>query len=259
MRKSTSSSQATPENSWAETHRYITSLYAETDKKFAKTDKKFKETGKLIKENALSMKIAGKRTDKLIEEIKKIMKETALSMKDTDRRMKETDRRMKETDRIIKENALSMKETDRQMKELQKELSGFGQSQGSFAEEYFYNSFKKGEKNFFGKRFDDIQKNVKGRLKDLKDEYDIVLYNSNSVAIVEVKFKVKKDHIASIIKKAGTFKTIYPYYKDFNIYLGLASLVFPAHLEQECINTGIAIIKQVGDNVIINDAHLKAF
>ena len=220
MKNSTSYSQATPENSWAELHRYLRELHAETEKQRKESDKRFKRTEKLMKENALSRK---------------------------------------EIDRLIKENALSMKETDRQMKELQKELSGFGQSQGSFAEEYFYNSFKKGEKNFFGKRFDDIQKNVKGRLKDLKDEYDIVLYNSNSVAIVEVKFKVKKDHIASIIKKAGTFKTIYPYYKDFNIYLGLASLVFPAHLEQECINTGIAIIKQVGDNVIINDAHLKAF
>jgi len=178
----------------------------------------------------------------------------------------ETDKRFKRTEKIIKENALSMKdtdermkETDRRMKELQKELSGFGQSQGSFAEEYFYNSFKKGEKNFFGKKFDDIAKNVKVRLKDLQDEYDIVLYNSDSVAIVEVKFKVKKDHIESIIKKAATFKVLHPYYKDFNIYLGLASLVFPAHLEQECIKKGIAIIKQVGDSVIINDAHLKVF
>ena len=220
MKKSTTYSQVAFEGSGAELYRYVMSLFAETDKRFKRTEQ--------------------------------IIKENALSMKDTDRRFKETALSMKETDK-------QMKETDRRMKELQKELSGFGQSQGSFAEEYFYNSFKKGEKNFFGKKFDDIAKNVKVRLRDLQDEYDIVLYNSDSVAIVEVKFKVKKDHIESIIKKAATFKVLHPYYKDFNIYLGLASLVFPAHLEQECIKKGIAIIKQVGDSVIINDAHLKVF
>jgi hypothetical protein len=32
-------------------------------------------------------------------------------------------------------------------------------------------------------------------------------------------------------------------------------MAFYSELEQECINQGIAIIKQVGENVIINDAH----
>ena len=176
-----------------------------------------------------------------------------------DEKFAETDNGFKEIKELMKETDREMKETDRRMKELQKELSGLGQSQGSFAEEYFYNSFEKKEKNFFGKKFDDIEKNVKGRLGNLKDEYDIVLYNSDSVAIIEVKFKVRKDHIENLIKKAETFKMLYSYYKDFNIYLGLASLVFPPHLEQECIEKGIAVIKQVGDMVIINDEHLKVF
>jgi hypothetical protein len=36
-------------------------------------------------------------------------------------------------------------------------------------------------------------------------------------------------------------------------------LSFYPDLEQECTNQGIAIIKQVGDTVVINDAHLKVF
>ena len=48
-------------------------------------------------------------------------------------------------------------------------------------------------------------------------------------------------------------------YKDFKIYLGLASMSFYSELEQECINQGVAVIKQVGDiEVIIND-NLKVF
>jgi hypothetical protein len=39
----------------------------------------------------------------------------------------------------------------------------------------------------------------------------------------------------------------------------LASLSFYPELEQECIAEGIAVIKQVGDKVIINDSGLKVF
>jgi len=60
-------------------------------------------------------------------------------------------------------------------------------------------------------------------------------------------------------QKAETFRILCPDYADFNIYLGFASLSFYKELEQECINQGIAIIKQVGDTVVINDEHLKVY
>ena len=204
------------------------------------------------------------------ESVWAILQETAKSQKESDKQRKEnerilnekfaeTDRLIKETAKEMKETARSQKETDRQMKELRKQLGGIGDSQGSFAEEYFFNSFKKRKKTFFGKKFDDIDKNLKGRLKDLKAEYDIVLYNSDSVAIIEVKFKVREEHIEKLIKKAETFRIIYPYYKDFNVYLGLASMVFPADLEEDCRKEGIAVIKQVGDMVVIHDENLRVF
>jgi hypothetical protein len=34
---------------------------------------------------------------------------------------------------------------------------------------------------------------------------------------------------------------------------------FYPELEQKCINEGIAVIKQVGDTVVINDTNLKAY
>jgi hypothetical protein len=36
-------------------------------------------------------------------------------------------------------------------------------------------------------------------------------------------------------------------------------MAFYPELEQECIDQGIAIIKQVGDMVIIKDEHLRVF
>ena len=165
----------------------------------------------------------------------------------------------RETDRIIKETAQSQKETDRQIKELQKTVGGITNNQGSFAEEYFFNSFEKGKKNFFGEKFDEVVKNLSSFWQGLKDEYDIVLYNHASVAIIEVKYKAHLNDIPTVLKKAETFRILYPHYKDFKIYLGLASMSFYPELEQECTEQGIAVIKQVGDTVVINDTNLKTF
>ena len=174
----------------------------------------------------------------LLQEVARSQQETALKMKETDRQMQETDRRMKE---------------------LQKTVGGITNNQGSFAEEYFFNSFENGGKNFFGEKFDKIKSRLTNFWQGLEDEYDIVLYNHASVAIIEVKYKAHLNDIPEVLKKAETFRILFPNYKDFKIYLGLASMSFYKELEQECTNQGIAVIKQVGDKVVINDKHLKTF
>jgi len=85
------------------------------------------------------------------------------------------------------------------------------------------------------------------------------MINGHSVGIVEVKFKAHKNDIPKVLKKAGTFRVNFPKYTRHRVYLGLASMSFYPELEAECIKQGIAIIKQVGETVVINDAHLKAF
>jgi hypothetical protein len=152
-----------------------------------------------------------------------------------------------------------LQETAQQIKELQKTVGGISNNQGSFAEEYFFNSFENGKRNFFGEKFDDIVKNLTHFWQGLKDEYDIVLYNHTSVAIIEVKYKAHVSDIHAVLKKAETFRILFPNYKDFKIYLGFASMSFYKELEQECIKQGIAVIKQVGDAVVINDKNLKVF
>ena len=153
----------------------------------------------------------------------------------------------------------SQKETDRQIKKVKETLGSWANNHGTFAEEYFFNSFEQGKQNFFGEKFDEIEKNLKNRRQGLRDEYDIVLFNHTSVALIEVKYKAHVNNIPEVLKKAETFRILYPDYKDFRIYLGLASMSFYPELEEECINTGIAIIKQVGDTVVINDKHLKVY
>jgi hypothetical protein len=215
-------------------------------------------------ENTLNMQPATPETVwAILQEVAKSQKETDRRMQETDRLMqetgRETDRRMKETDHRMKETDRRMQETDRRMKELQKAIGGMANNQGSFAEEYFFNSFENGQKNFFGEKFDEISKQLKNRWQGIEDEFDIVLYNHTSVAIIEIKYKAHVNDIPSVLKKSETFRKLFPAYKDFKVYLGLASMSFYPELEQACINEGIAVIKQVGDTVVINDKYLKVF
>ena len=168
----------------------------------------------------------------------------------------ESDRLRQESERLRQENE---RKFDEQMKKMREEIGYIGESQGSFAEEYFFDSFEKGEKNFFGKKFDAIGRNLNLACESVNGECDIVLYNKDAVAIIEVKFKARKKHIKELLKKVEIFKMQFPCYKDFNIYLGLASMIFPSNVKQGCLEKGIAVIKQVGDKVVIIDEGLKAF
>jgi len=198
-----------------------------------------------------------KMTTKNLPKLKPVSFETLrATIYENDRFIKE---KFAETDRLFKETREDMKETDRRMKELQQTVGGWSNNHGSFAEEYFYNSFEKGKHNFFGEKFDEIEKNVKGIEKGFKDEYDILLINGKSLGIIEVKFKVREKDIVKVLRKAETIKINFPKFNSHQVYLGLATLIFDPEIEQECINQGIAVIKQVGDSVVINDAHLKIF
>ena len=209
-----------------------------------------KETARLFRESKVEMDERQKETDRLFRESKAEM----------DERQKETDRLFRESkdemDKLFRE---SKADYDKRMKNIEDRYGSQAQNLGSFAEEYFYNSFEKGNQNFFGEKFDDIDKQVKGIKRGFKDEYDIVLFNCASIAIVEVKFKAHENDLPKIVKKAETFRINYPDYANHQIYLGLASMSFYPALEDECVKAGIAIVKQVGDTVVISDEHLKAF
>ena len=164
--------------------------------------------------------------------------------------------KLAESDRQWKE---SCAEYNRRMKRFDETVGSLTNNIGAFAEEYFFNSFDNGQQTFFGEKFDKIRKNVRGFNEQIEDEYDIVLINGKSIGIVEVKFKAHRNDIPDVIKKAETFRAIYPVFAHHQIYLGLATMSFYQELEQECIYRGIAVIKQVGDTVVVNDAHLKVY
>ena len=212
-----------------------------------------------------------KQVEATPESVWAILQANAKLIEKLTERQSETERIMQETERIMKENAerqaVQHAETERLMRvseaKLNKEISnlakmigGISNNHGAFAEEYFYNSFFSGKREFFGEKFDDIDKNYMG---SNPGEYDILLINGKAIAIIEVKFKAHFKHINEIYKKIKIFRINFPEYESHKIYFGLAAMVFDKDTEKDCKDNGIAVIKQVGDTVIINDENLKVF
>jgi len=146
------------------------------------------------------------------------------------------------------------------MKAMQKELGGVSNSNGEVAESYFINSFTK-SMYFAGQEYDEISHNLRKKIKklNLHGEYDLVLYNCTSVVIIEIKYKADKDDVTGLLHKAPVFKQLFPQYSNYDIYLGLAALHIDAITEKESLKQGIAVIKQIGDSMVINDEYLKVF
>ena len=193
-------------------------------------------------------------TDKLLKESIAAAEKRSI---EAEKRSIEAEKRGIETDKRIKKLNDALDKQSKSLDKLKEITGSHSNNLGSFAEEYFFNSFENDKRDFFGEMFDSIRKNLKGIEHD--DEYDIVLINGKSVAIVEVKFKAHENDVQKVLKKAETFRINYPKYQNHKIYLGLASMAFYPELEERCKEEGIATVKQDGDTVVIYDENLKTF
>jgi hypothetical protein len=225
-------------------------------------------TDEELKNLVASLAESGKETDRRMQETERILnekfaetdrivKETSLQMKETDRMMKETDRMMKETDRMMKENAI-------RFNALHEEIGGISNSNGDFAEEFFYNSLEK-NMTFAGIHFYSISNKFARRIimpdKTVVDaQFDIVLHNGNSIALIEVKYKANlKDVKAMAEKKISNFRFLYPEYAKYKLYLGIGSLVLKERIVQEAKKLGIGLMRQNGDSVEYKTDWVRAY
>ncbi len=127
------------------------------------------------------------------------------------------------------------------------------------AEEFFYYTLRE-EKKFAGMIFDNIRLNVNGQTKKIQGEFDIVLYNGDSIGLIEIKHLVHQSDLDTLIhKKVANFKALFSDYADYKFYLGIGGFTVPEHVEDAAHENGIAILRQKGDLVEILDDNLKVY
>ena len=182
------------------------------------------------------------------------------SSTEADRSNAESTKKLEAVGEYLNQVGKRIDEMGKNVNQVSQQLGGMGNSNGAVAEEFFFNSLKYKRRNLFGQKFDRIiREEIRKSNEGYEDEYDIMMFNGESVCVVEVKYKADTDDIKHVLRKKHTFRVNYPEYNDKKLYLALASMTFHKRTEKACQDNGIAIIKQVGKTVAIYDEHLKAF
>ena len=170
----------------------------------------------------------------------KAQEETRKYIQATGEQMKQTDAQMKQTD-------TQMKLTDAKLDRLGIIVGGISNSQGDVAEEFFMNTISY-DQNIAGIKYDMMYINLQKRFKGIEDEFDIVLVNGQDVLLIEIKYKLHKKDIDTLLnKKIINFKKLYPEYKNYNHHLGLASFKIHNDVKQEALDNNIMVLQRKGD------------
>lgn len=148
-----------------------------------------------------------------------------------------------------------MKRIERILDQVAKEHGSLANNLGDVAEEAFYSGLEN-TKQLGSQKFTSIARNV----RDFDGhEYDIVLRNGTTVAVVEVKHKVHPNDVRELMEKTiPAFRKSYPQYKDHKIYGGLAGLSFPTDARLDAEKQGLFVLAQNGRSVkVANSAGFK--
>ena len=141
-------------------------------------------------------------------------------------------------------------------------VNGIAKSNGDMAEDTVYNALEK-DMTFAGIEFDFIDRNWNRHSKklNLKGEYDVILENGNTVALIETKYKVRKDDVEKLFTKASAdkFRKLFPLYNNHKILLGVGGMSFEKDAIEEAKKQGIGIIKVIGDKVEYHTEGIKIY
>ena len=154
--------------------------------------------------------------------------------------------------------------TDAQIAATSAELSGVGITNGLLTEDLIYNALCD-TMTFGGATFDYIDRSVKRKWKSpdgkkIRGEFDVVLYNCNAIALVDIKYRARIGDIDYLINtQLPKFRMFFPQYQNFKTYLGLGGLAFEEGVEAAALRMGIGTLKLNGEVVEVNDANLKVW
>ncbi|MDX2197096.1 MAG: hypothetical protein NW207_11840 [Cytophagales bacterium] len=143
--------------------------------------------------------------------------------------------------------------------ELYRIMDKYGLNIGFSAKDFFYNSLK--VKMKFGNiKFDKIILNQVGKMNGMEHEFDIVMYNGHTVALIEIKHKVHPIDIEVLkTKKLKNIKEYFSQYADYEYYLGIGGMSIADDIAQMARDEGIAVLRQVGELAKIDDKDLKKY
>ncbi len=186
-----------------------------------------------------------KKTETAIAELVEQQKKTDIQLAKTDTQLAKTDAQLAKTSAKVDKVAML--------------VGNIANNQGDSAEEFFYRSLLDNA-SLGDMHFDTIYRNLPSCKGKLQDEFDVVLVNENSVAIVEIKQKAHPNLIFDMIeRKLPNFRTLFPYHQEQKLYGVIASMVSNDILVEKAREAGLFFLTQRGQHVVLVNDKIKAF
>ena len=211
----------------------------ETDRRFQETDRRFQEAARSSQE-----------TDRRFQE-------AARSSQETDRRFQETARSLQELAAGFQETRKLLKETDKKIDRVAKQVGDITDSLGRFAESTVFPSVIP----LFKKQGIDINQ-LWGRLPSVQNgremELDIAGLGPDCAVVVEVKLRLKQEHVEKILKTLPEVFDYFPLLQRPVLYGGVAAMSIDKDVDRFAYKQGLFVLTQTGDNLRIwNDKAFK--
>ena len=219
------------------------------------------ENAQLMKENAQQMKENDRRREENDRKREEFDQQLKKEREEHDRILKEAreerdrlyEERMKRLDERMAKTDERMAKTDEKIAKTNEQIGGISKSNGEFCEEYFVNVYEENPV-FMGEKFDRVLYNLKPEPVVINDQYDLVLRNGKTIVLIEMKYKAKVDDVGGMFRKLKTYRANYPMFKDYRIYLCLASFSFSDRVKARAAEKGVVLIQQKGEiNEVISE------
>ena len=220
-------------------------------------------TDKELKELVASLAIAQQKNEiqfaKNDAKIAKAFTEVSEQQRKTDAQLAKTDAQLAKTDAQLAKTDNKLDKLSEKIDRIATLVGNISNNQGDSAEEFFYRSLI--AEPYLGKvHFDTIYRNLPANKNKLQDEFDIVLVNENSIAIIEVKQKAHPKLIDDMLaRKLPNFRILFPYYKGLKLYGVIASMVSNEKLIEKAKEAGLFFLTQQGNHVVLVNDTAKIF
>jgi len=143
----------------------------------------------------------------------------------------------KETDKRINQRS---KETDRQLKELSKQIGGLGNKFGGFTEGMAFPSMQRILTEQFKMEF--VSPRVRVRKNGESLELDVLAYSNgevNEVYVVEVKSRLREEHIEDMLSDLKKFYRFFPEHSNKALYGIIAAVDITEQMKKKVLDAGL--------------------
>jgi hypothetical protein len=156
---------------------------------------------------------------------------------EVDKSIKEIWAMFRETDRRLDER---FKETDRQLKELSRQIGLLGNKFGGFTEGMAFPSMQRILTEHF--KMEHVNPRVLVRKNGESYELDVLAYADreiNEVYVVEVKSRLREEHLDEMLRDLEKFPRFYPEHKNKALYGIIAAVDVTEQMKKKVIKAGL--------------------